>query len=275
MESLTFKTYLTQFEGKALSWKQYHAANKPALVLLHGFCEDASIWDKILTELINDFNIIVPDLPGFGNSDVQENQSMESMADAVKYMLDEACVSKPVMVGHSMGGYITLAFASKYKNHLSGFGLFHSTVLPDSEEKKENRLKTIEFIKANGAAPFARVLLPTLFSDHASDSLINEALIRGCSCTSEGLCAAATAMRNRPDYTYVIQETQLPVLFVAGRFDAGIPVSVSSAQATLTPHASLYILEGSGHCGMVEEPERAIYILKEFTLHCQLYHHEN
>lgn len=272
---MTFKKYHSVFEGKKLSWKLYDAAEKPTLVLLHGFCEDAGVWDDILPQLICAYQIIIPDLPGFGESEVQQSQTMESMAAAVKYIIEEAAVDRPVMIGHSMGGYITLAFVSKYKNILGGFGLFHSTALPDSEEKKENRLKTIDFIRTHGSGPFAAVLVPTLFAPKAAPQVVEKALQRGSLCAPEGLCAAAMAMRARPDYSFVLRETNLPVLIIAGQYDAGIPVSVSARQASYPGTSSFYILASSGHCGMVEEPEPSAQIIKTFTQFCQSYHYEN
>lgn len=98
---------------------------------------------------------------------------------------------------------------------------------------------------------------------------------RGSRCTPEGLSAAAIAMRNRPDYTKVLKESSIPLLMVAGRFDAGIPVSTSALQASLSANASFYILESSGHSGMLEESDKSAEILQEFTNHCQLYTNEN
>ncbi|MBK7375227.1 MAG: alpha/beta fold hydrolase [Chitinophagaceae bacterium] len=108
---------------------------------------------------------MVPDLPGSGKSGVISSQSavgMEEYAEIIKAILVEEKIEKSTMLGHSLGGYITLAFAEKYPGMLNSFGLVHSTAFADSEEKKAARLKSIEFIKKYGAYDFLRTTIPGL-----------------------------------------------------------------------------------------------------------------
>ena len=112
--------------------------NGPVVMLVHGFGETAAIWDRIIQHLTG-FSWIIPDLPGSGRSGLIEDMSMEGMAESLLDILDNENLSDCIMIGHSMGGYITLAFAEKYESRLRGIGLFHSTAYADSEEKKETR----------------------------------------------------------------------------------------------------------------------------------------
>jgi pimeloyl-ACP methyl ester carboxylesterase len=115
------------------------SGNGPAVVLVHGFPESSAIWDDFSKQLSKEFTVIAPDLPGHGLSGLPQGlSSVEEFADAVHTVVTHAGVKKFTLIGHSMGGYICMAFAKKYdkENLLNGIGLFHSTVFADSDEKK-------------------------------------------------------------------------------------------------------------------------------------------
>src|SRR5690606_23251687 len=129
--------------------------------------EDHTIWHNQIAYFKNQYQLIIPDLPGSGLSELCNNMSIEGMADVVKTIVDESvksCGEKIVLVGHSMGGYIALAYAEKYPEDLCGLGLFHSTSYADSKEKIITRKKGIEFIETHGAFAFLKATLPNLFS---------------------------------------------------------------------------------------------------------------
>ena len=151
-----------------------------AVVLLHGFGEDSDVWHYQVDFLKDHFRIIVPDIPGSGASPLNEQlTTIEDYSEAIKAILDNENITQAVLIGHSMGGYIALALAQKYPHLLKAFGLFHSTAFPDSEEKKQARLKSIEFIKLNGAYSFIKTSTPGLFSEEfkINHAKIVEALI--------------------------------------------------------------------------------------------------
>ena len=146
------------FNGKKIFYNT-EGSGKPVM-LLHGFAEDGTIWNHQLKKLQEHFFVIVPDLPGSGFSELLEGEiQMEDYADVVKTIINAELSKKKrqqfTLIGHSMGGYITLAFAQKFPNLLNAFGLFHSTAYADDDVKKEIRKKGIEFIKNNGAFFFA------------------------------------------------------------------------------------------------------------------------
>src|ERR1044072_7106334 len=125
------------------------------VILVHGFAEDGSIWDGLADELGKEYAVIIPDLAGSGRSTgSMEQVSMDSMAEQINMILEKEKIASCIMIGHSMGGYITLAFAEKFPEKLKGLGLFHSTAFADSDEKKAARNKNVEFIKKNGSAKF-------------------------------------------------------------------------------------------------------------------------
>lgn len=236
------------------------------LVLLHGFCEDHRIWDEMLTHSEYKSEIICIDLPGFGNhaSYYKEATSIEKMADFIKGQITKLELEKFLLVGHSLGGYVTLAYAEKFPDDLAGIGLFHSTAAADSEERKEARLKTIEFVKTNGAEAYHRVLIPNLFRIETRPELINQTIALARLAKSDGIIAALEAMRNRPDRTQLLHEYQKPVLFVAGEKDALIPKSQIMQQAASCEIAMTRVLEHSAHMGQLEEPKESATIIDYF-----------
>src|SRR5688572_7259971 len=135
----------------------------PAVLLVHGFGEDSTVWRK-QKEAIPGFQLILPDLPGSGSSEMINDMSMEGLAESLLAILDQEKIEQCILIGHSMGGYVALAFAEKYANRLKGLGLFHSTAYADSEAKIETRRKGIQFIQEHGALAFLRTSTPNLFS---------------------------------------------------------------------------------------------------------------
>jgi pimeloyl-ACP methyl ester carboxylesterase len=135
------------------------------VVFLHGFCETSDIWSGIQNHLSKKFRIITVDLPGFGGSPLLDYQfSLEDVAKEIKDFLDSINLKQYVLIGHSLGGYIALAFSKLYEDNLIGLGLFHSNIFEDELDKKESRTKLMEFIEAKGVKTFIRTFIPSLFS---------------------------------------------------------------------------------------------------------------
>lgn len=239
----------------------------PVVMLVHGFGEDGTIWDKQAEFLKNDFKLIIPDLPGCGRSESADDVSMESMADLLRAVLEIESAASCHLIGHSMGGYISLAFAEKFKSQLQSIGLFHSSAFADSEEKKEIRKKGIEFIKNHGASGFLKTVIPNLFSPETkekSENLIRDFIGTLPEFEPGQLIAFYEAMMRRPDRTNLLSELRIPVLQIAGEFDTAVPVFDSLKQAHLPEKCYFHILKKSSHMGMIEEPHQSNRILKSF-----------
>jgi len=239
------------------------------LVLLHGFGEDSSVWDSITEQLSANYLLIIPDIPGSGKSELLRGDdiSISGYADCIKAILDNEAVSKCTLIGHSMGGYIALAFAEKYEQMLNGFGLFHSSAYADDEEKKASRRKAIEFIKANGGYAFLKTSLPGLFSDKYKaeyPEVVEDFVERSKSFTDEALIQYYNAMINRPDRTEVLKTFPRPVLFIIGEKDVAIPFAASMKQCHLPIISDVNIFPEVGHMGMIEEPEKCIQYILSF-----------
>ncbi len=237
--------------------------------LIHGFAEDGEVWRNQVTFLKNKFQLIIPDLPGSGQSELIDDMSMEGMAEVIHSIIHEEKLDRCTVIGHSMGGYITLALAEKYWNHLDAFGLFHSSAFSDSEEKRVGRRKGIEHINQHGAVEFLKTMIPNLFSDQTNDEcpeLINEQLALSHNFLPESLVSYYKAMIQRPDRTEILRKAAIPVLFIMGKYDNAIPLEDCLQQCHLPEKSYIHILQQSGHMGMLEEQEKCNKILESFLL---------
>jgi pimeloyl-ACP methyl ester carboxylesterase len=238
------------------------------IILLHGFCETSDIWEDFVPRLSDRFRVICPDLPGFGKSKMLDAPfSIADVASAISQWMHELEVRRPVVVGHSLGGYITLALAKKQEEFLAGIGLFHSTALPDSEEKKASRNKTIEFVNRNGVSPFIDTFVPSLFHDKNSPSMekVKELLTRTGQTV---LTDYVAAMRDRPDQSVLVARFSKPLLFLCGENDELISVDTVKKQAKTAQKGTLKILQETGHMGMFESPVRSAREVAQFANSC-------
>ena len=253
-------------QGKQIFYR-LSGKGKPVL-LLHGFGETGDVWNQQVEFLKNEFLLIVPDLPGSGQSEAVDDMNMEGQAEIIRQIIDAESSELPLtMIGHSMGGYITLAFAKKYPAYLKAFGLFHSTAYADSEEKKSTRKKGIEFINKNGAIAFLQTATPNLFSPFTKDErpqLIDEFIGSLNNFSAPALVSYYEAMMARPDTTNVLKTTPVPVLFVIGEYDNAISFQDSLTLTHLPEKSYIHILHQSGHMGMLEETDKTNTILKAF-----------
>jgi pimeloyl-ACP methyl ester carboxylesterase len=238
-------------------------------MFVHGFGEDGNVWDKQVELLKNKYHLIVPDLPGSGKSEMIADMSMEGMAEVLHTIIHEENIERCTVIGHSMGGYITLALVESYWNHVNTFGLFHSSAFTDTEEKKQTRKKGIEFIKQNGAFEFLKTSTPNLFSQNSKEQIpnsIKEFIESLKDLTSQALISYYEAMMKRPDRTEVLKNTKNSVLFIAGEHDVAVPLNDMLQQCHLPEKSYFHVLKKSGHMGMMEETENANRILEEFLL---------
>jgi pimeloyl-ACP methyl ester carboxylesterase len=242
--------------------------NGEPVVLIHGFGEHSAIWGGLTGELSKDYKLIIPDLTGSGRSTGNlETLSMDTMAEHINEILKKENIDKCYIIGHSMGGYITLAFAEKYAYKLKGLGLFHSTVFADSDEKKAGRLKNIEFIRKHGSAKFLEQATPNLFSEYTKQNhpgLIEETINLYSNFSAIALIAYTQAMKDRPDRSEVLKKFQNPVLLIIGEFDTAIPIEQSLKMCKIADFAYIYIGARSGHMGMLEEPEFCLKAIRDF-----------
>lgn len=242
------------------------------VVLIHGFCESRTLWKSFEEELSAKYRVICPDLPGFGESRLTvDTVSMEYFAQEIKVLLDDLNIEKFTIVGHSLGGYVTLAFAEAYPKRLNGIGLFHSTAYADTEEKKINRNKTINFIEENGVDVFALAFVPPLFNIDSRNKYSEEiATITKVAKNTDPLAVIETskAMRDRVDRSEMMAQLNVPVLYIIGKEDNAVPLEISMQQCSLPNDSVVHILEDCGHMGMVEKKQETIKAIDNFVAYC-------
>lgn len=244
------------------------------VLLLHGFGEDGTIWQPQIDFLKDQFRLIVPDISGSGKSQFVQGAHIETYAEIIKLILDTEFKKFPhqeaegaTLIGHSMGGYITLAFAEKYPQYLNSLGLFHSSAFADEEAKKTVRNKAIEFIKNKGAYEFLKITIPTLFAKSFTEAYPEKiaALIEaGKNFTDAALIQYYEAMIHRPDRTAILKKFNKPILFIIGELDQAIPLQNSLQQCYLPSQSNVNILAQSAHIGMWEEKEKANQLVFNF-----------
>ncbi|MEO7394507.1 MAG: alpha/beta hydrolase, partial [Chitinophagaceae bacterium] len=241
------------------------------VILIHGFAEDGSIWNYQADKLKKKFRLIIPDLPGSGKSELLEGEiSISDYADAVKAIVDaeiKTAGNTFTILGHSMGGYISLAFAEKYAELLNGLGLFHSSCFADDDLKKEARNRGIVFIQKNGPEAFLKNTIPNLFSQKTKQeapALVEKLIELSRNFTSKALIQYYEAMMKRPDSSQILRSFAKPVLFIQGLHDTAVPLQAGLEQSHIPSISYFKILKKSGHMGMWEEENSATRYIDEF-----------
>lgn len=243
----------------------------PCLVLLHGFPMDSRVWAGFVPSLANQFRVITIDLPGFGASAcLAEKHDMTLMAETVKAVLNHESIKECVLAGHSMGGYVGLEFAAQFPEMLKGLVLFHSQAADDDEQGKQARNQTIERIKQDKGV-FVNGFIVSLFDpDFAQKqpAVVEHFRKIAAEQTVEAITAAMAGLRDRASHIDLLTQIKNPVLFILGKSDSRMPILKIMAQAGLTAHAELLLLENVGHMGFAEKPELTKKVLGDFAARC-------
>ena len=242
-----------------------------AIVLLHGFMESSEVWNAYAQKLSKGYKVVMIDLPGHGKSDCFGYvHKMELMAHAVKAVLDSLHLRRYILIGHSMGGYTSLAFAELFPENMKGLVLFHSTALNDSKEKKADREKAIEFVKkypVEYAEEATKKLFAPLNLDLFRDK-VDLALSISKTITQQGIIAALEGMKVRKNREVVLKFASYPVLFIAGKLDTIIPLERLQPLFSLPKQSYTQILPTAAHMGFFESESETIRISRKFARLC-------
>ena len=242
----------------------------PHVFLIHGFGEDAMIWSHQIACLQDHYTVLIPDLPGSGKSNLPSKElSIELLADFILEIIEQEQINQVILLGHSMGGYITAAFAKKYPNRLLGIGFIHSSVYADDDIKKETRLKSIQLIERGEEEKieFLKIAIPNLYAEHSKThrkAEINQHLTNAFCISSSTLIAYTKAMMLRPDNTQILTELHKPILFVVGNEDKAVSPKDNFKQSALAKDCFIYLLPNVGHMSMVEDKDNLQKIINRF-----------
>ena len=219
-------------------------------MLIHGYPLDHTSWDEVASLLENKFDVILPDLRGFGQSTTVETPyTISDMADDLAGLLDRLKIEKVALAGHSMGGYVALAFAKKYPQRVSGLGLVSSQAVADSPEGKDRRYQTAADVAEKGVGVVAEAMTPKLSADASVQAFVRDVIVKQ---SKSGVIGALKAMAEREDLMAYLSSVTFPVVLIHGNADVLIPIERAKEIKAVLPSAQLVELQGAGHMPMME-----------------------
>jgi 3-oxoadipate enol-lactonase len=233
------------------------------LVLLHGYPLDHHLWDDVVPLLKDSFDLIIPDLRGFGESTTVDTcYSMDDFASDIAGLLDQLDIKKAAIAGHSMGGYVALAFARLYPERVSGLGLVSTQVLADPPDRKEGRYKSAADVAEKGIGNIVEAMTTKLTSVEQLQAFARKSMGRQQPAAYIG---ALKAMAERQDSTSLLASMKYPVVVIHGDADALIPVERGREVKTMLPQAYLAEIAGAGHMPMMEDSKKTAEALKHLA----------
>lgn len=239
------------------------------VVLLHGYLESMLVWEDFIPLLYKQVRVVTLDLPGHGISVVAgEEHSMEFLADTVADALRALGIERCTLVGHSMGGYVALAFCERHPEMLDGVVLLSSTPNADTPEKAENRRREIALVEAGKKDALARVAPEAGFAEQNRARMkdyIEDLTEQVVVTEDEGIVALLRGMIARKDRNAMLRASNIPQLFILGRRDNYIPLEAAEKMVAEHPQARVVWLENAGHMGFLEEPEATAQAILDFV----------
>jgi pimeloyl-ACP methyl ester carboxylesterase len=236
-----------------------------AIILLHGFLENKTMWDNYVSELSKKNRIITIDLLGHGKTEsLGYVQTMEENADVVYGVLSKLRIRRAILVGHSMGGYVALAFAELYPEKVKGLVLLNSTSKEDSSERKKNRDRAIKAVKKDYET-FIRLSIANLFSEDNRERLaaaIEEVKNQALQTPLQGIVASLEGMKIRKDRAFILHTTTYPKLLILGKKDPVLNYEENLEQIKNT-EVQLVTLP-DGHMSSIENQTELLTVFMEF-----------
>lgn len=265
MDYLRIRKTLT-LNKKILAYSDTGQGN--VVVLLHGYLESLDIWNLFAEDLSKFYRVICFDIPGHGKSELlSEKQTMEDLSIQINNGLSFLGITTCFMIGHSMGGYLTLMFNHLFQERLSGFCLFHSHPFADSVEKRKNRIREMDMIREGRKNLIASINIPNTYATENVSVFADEiekAKEIVAQTPDKGIVGCLHAMMTRPDLSESLANSSIPFLYIAGKKDNLIDFNTTIPKIKMPPNLQMIVLEKSGHMGFIEEKENAINQLLKF-----------
>ena len=236
-----------------------------AVVFLHGFLEDKAMWKEVSKGFKKTHRVICLDLLGHGKTgNLGYIHCMEAQAEMLKFLLNKLDINKCTLIGHSMGGYVALAFADLYKERVRGLCLMNSTAKADDTEKKINRDRGIAAVKQNHKT-FIRIAIPSLFSEE-NRSIFSDAIKEitrdTLKMSQQGIIASLEGMKVRTDRTHLLEQNDYPILMVIGKKDPALDYNSLLEQAK-NKYVKSVVFE-DGHMSHIENEQELIQALTKW-----------
>lgn len=253
--------------NSSISYKDEGAKKNKVIILIHGFIETSETWADFSKKLANNYRVISIDLPGHGESTLHNAPyTMYKYAESINTVIEKENIDKAFIIGHSMGGYVALAFAEKHPSILSGLCLFHSTPFADNEDKKNTRTETIKQIEKGRRDEICSDHSKSIYSSENIENFkieISKGEQIAKKITKEGIIASILTMKNRNNKGNILKHLNVPFLYISGKKDKFIPISIIN-KIEMPLIYEINILENSGHMGFIEEKEKSLKYINDF-----------
>jgi len=237
------------------------------LLFLHAFPLNRTMWAPQVSALVERCRCVAIDLRGFGDSSVVPPYSMEQYADDAAHLLDQLHIEKVVVVGCSMGGYVSLAFWRRHRSRVRALVLADTRAGVDSEEGLERRHHLIHLARTEGATAIANLQIPSLVGKTTRDKQPDtfDAIHRMVAqAPVDGIVGALEAMMIRPDSSTTLATIDVPTLIIVGEEDVPTPVKDARFLAERIPASRLEVIAQAGHLCNMERPAAFNHVLTEF-----------
>ena len=237
------------------------------ILFVHGFPLSRAIWQPQIKALAKNYRVIAPDLRGHGESSAPAGvYAMDTFAEDLQALIAERKCGPVILVGHSMGGYLSFAFYRKFPQSVRALVLFCTRATADSEEGKIVRENLAQRAERESPVAVAEQMLPKMLAASAAarPDLVEQVRQIMLSTSLNGLTGSLRGMAARPSSLELLPKINVPTLVVAGEHDAIIPAAESAALAAAIPHAELAVIPGAGHLASLENPDAVIATLRAF-----------
>lgn len=234
----------------------------PAVLLLHGFCLDTTIWSSISAALSKRNTLYNLALPQTDHSSLKGHKpDFSLLSQQLLRFIESEKIASVTILGHSMGGYLGLDFLKQYPEKINQLILLHSTAEIDDEERRIQRFKSLDFVEKHGPAALMQSFIPSLF--HNDHTAVEEVISNAKNTLASTFKWYTHAMLDRKERLDLLEATDKRIVFIAGEHDKIMPVDSILSQARLNSLHEFYMLENAAHMGMLEQPEKLRAILHE------------
>ena len=256
------------------TWEKGKKEKDKTIVLLHGYLETMNIWNELADILKDRYRVIMMDLPGHGltdsapaSADGQVVNTMEFGADVVKGLIEKCNARNVCLAGHSMGGYITLAFCKKYPSYINGAILFNSNPYRDDPAKAEDRKREIDVIRSGKLMTLAELSIPKMFNPEnlrKFDDKIMETIELCDMHNPEGIVASVSGMQQREDTSEILENPPFGIMSFEGDCDKFMPLERVQEMISKYPKVKHVLLENTGHNSFIEARDKVYEQICEF-----------
>lgn len=238
------------------------------LVFVHGHPFNRSMWKEQTEVFVSNYRVIAPDLRGYGESEIFNDKTMlEEFAHDIAALLDQLKTEKIILCGLSMGGQIAFEFYRLFPNRVRALILADTFAQLDDQERKQARYDAAHRIVRDGIDNYADEILPKMI---AAKTITEQpavkahvlSMMRGT--LPQGAAAALRGRAERPDYTALLSQINVPTLIVVGSLDEFTPVADAEFMRNRIPDSKMAVIEGAGHLPNLENPAEFNRIVKEF-----------